>query len=39
MIRERLEVASATVASYDPSFDRKGRVLEAGVAFARTLAS
>ncbi len=39
VIRERLEVASATVASYDPSFDRKGRVLEAGVAFARTLAS
>ena len=39
VIRERLEVASATVASYDPYFDRKGRVLEAGVAFARTLAS
>jgi arginase len=39
VIRERLEVPSATVASYDPSLDRKGRVLEAGVAFARTLAS
>ena len=39
VIRERLEVASATLASYDPSLDRKGRVLEAGVAFARTLAS
>jgi arginase len=39
VIRERLEVASATVASYDPSFDSKGRVLEAGIAFARALAS
>jgi len=38
VIRERLEVASATVASYDPSFDSKGRVLEAGIAFARALA-
>jgi arginase len=36
-IRERLEVSSATVASYDPSFDREGRVLEAGVALVRTL--
>ena len=36
-IRERLEVTSATIASYDPSFDRKGRVLEAGIAFARAL--
>jgi arginase len=39
VIRERLEVTSATVASYDPSFDRKGRVLEAGIAFARNLVS
>jgi len=30
-IHDRLEVSSATVASYDPSFDREGRVLEAGV--------
>ncbi len=39
VIRERLEVTSATVASYDPSFDRKGRVLEAGISFARNLVS
>ena len=39
VIRERLEVASATVASYDPSFDQKGRVLRAGITFARALAS
>jgi arginase len=39
VIRERLEVTSATVASYDPSFDRKGRVLDAGIAFARNLVS
>jgi arginase len=39
VIRERLEVASATVASYDPSFGRKGRVLKAGIGFARVLAS
>jgi arginase len=39
VIRERLEVASATVASYDPSFDSKGGVLKAGIAFARALTS
>jgi arginase len=39
VIRERLEVTSATVASYDPSFDWKGRVLDAGIAFARNLVS
>ena len=39
VIRESLDVASATIASYDPSFDQKGRVLEAGIAFARALAS
>ena len=39
VIRERLEVTSATFASYDPSLDRKGRVLEAGIAFARNLLS
>ncbi len=39
VIRERLEVASATVASYDPSFDWKGRVLKAGIGFARALAA
>jgi hypothetical protein len=31
-IRERFEIASATVASYDPSFDQEGRVLGAGIA-------
>jgi arginase len=36
-IRDRLRVASATVASYDPSCDREGRVLRAGIGFARTL--
>lgn len=38
-IRERLEVRSATVASYDPSFDRDGRVLEAGLTLTETLAN
>jgi arginase len=33
-IRERFEVTSATVASYDPSFDPEGRVLKAGIALA-----
>ena len=36
-IREHLEVTSATVASYDPSFDREGRVLKAGIALVRAL--
>jgi arginase len=36
-IRERLEVSSATVASYDPSFDHEGRVLRAGTALVRSL--
>ncbi len=39
VIRERLGVASATIASYDPSFDQNGRVLQAGIAFSCTLAS
>jgi arginase len=39
VIRERLEVVSATVASYDPAFDLKGRVLEAGIGFGRVLAT
>jgi arginase len=39
VIRERLEVVSATVASYDPSFDCKGRVLKAGIGFGRVLAT
>lgn len=39
VIRERLEIASATVASYDPSFDHKGSVLEAGITSARALVS
>jgi arginase len=38
-IRERFEIASATVASYDPSFDHEGRVLGAGIAFARLVSS
>jgi arginase family enzyme len=33
-IRERSEVTSATVASYDPSFDGEGRVLRAGLTLA-----
>jgi arginase family enzyme len=36
-IRERLEVSSATVASYDPFFDGEGRVLGAGIALVRAL--
>jgi len=38
-IRERLEVSSATVASYDPSFDYEGRMLEAGVMLTKALAN
>jgi arginase len=38
-IRERFEIASATVASYDPFFDQEGRVLGAGIAFARLASS
>jgi arginase len=38
-IRERLEVSSATVASYDPSFDREGRMLKAGVTLTEDLAN
>jgi len=38
-IRERFEVTSATVASYDPSFDREGRVLKAGVGLTEALAN
>jgi len=36
-IRERFEVSSATVASYDPSLDKEGRVLRAGIALVRAL--
>jgi arginase len=36
-IRECFEVTSATVASYDPSFDHEGRVLRAGIALVRAL--
>ncbi len=36
-IRECFEVTSATVASYDPSFDHEGRVLRAGIALIRAL--
>ncbi len=38
-IRERCEITSATLASYDPSLDQEGRVLEAGIAFARLVGS
>jgi arginase len=38
-IRERFEVTSATVASYDPSFDGEGRVLKAGVTLTEDLAN
>ena len=37
-IRERLEVSSATVASYDPSFDREEHVSKAGVTLTEALA-
>ena len=38
-IRERFEVSSATIASYDPSFDREGRVLKAELTLAEALAN
>jgi arginase len=38
-IRESFEVASATVASYDPSFDQEKHVLEAAMACARVLST
>jgi arginase len=38
-IRERFEVASASVASYDPSFDGERHVLQAGVALTEALAN
>ncbi|HYZ04248.1 MAG TPA: arginase family protein [Rubrobacter sp.] len=38
-IGERFEVSSATVASYDPSFDGEGRVLKAGVTLTEDLAN
>jgi arginase len=37
MIRERFTIASASIASYDPAYDGKGRVLRAGTTFARAL--
>jgi len=36
-IRERFEIVSATVASYDPDHDREGRVLRAALGLARSL--
>ncbi len=39
VIREHLGVTSATLASYDPSFDRERRMLQAGITLARALAS
>ena len=38
-IRERFDVTSATVASYDPSYDREGRVLRAGITLTAALAN
>jgi arginase len=38
MVRDRLDVAAAGIASYDPSFDADGRVLRTALACARTLA-
>ena len=38
-IRERFEVTSATLASYDPSFDREGHVLKAGLTLTEGLAN
>jgi arginase len=38
-IRQHFEVTSTTVASYDPSFDRKGRVLKAGIMLTEALAN
>jgi arginase len=37
MVRERFEVASAGMASYDPAFDADGRVLRSAIASARSL--
>src|ERR671917_330625 len=37
MVRERFEVASAGIASYDPAFDANGKVLRAAIASARAL--
>lgn len=33
-VRERLEITSATIASYDPSLDRDGRMLKVGTTLA-----
>jgi len=38
-IREQLEIGSATLASYDPSFDHKRHVLAAAMASARLLST
>jgi arginase len=39
MVRERFEVATAGIASYDPTFDANGRVLRAAIASASSLTS
>jgi arginase len=39
MVRERFEVATAGIASYDPTFDANGRVLRAAIASANSLTS
>jgi arginase len=39
MVRERFTVAAAGIASYDPSFDTDGHVLQAATAGARLLTS
>jgi arginase family enzyme len=39
MVRERFDVVAAGVASYDPSFDAGGRVLDAALACVEALTS
>ncbi len=39
MVRERFAVAACGIASYDPAFDKDGRVLRVALAAAKTLAS
>lgn len=36
-IRERFRLTSANIASYDPAWDRRGKVLSSGIAFAKAL--
>lgn len=36
-IKENLKVTSATIASFDPKFDRQGKTLQAGLKLIRTI--